>query len=160
MSEPVDLWAKAPAGLITDPDITATAKIVYLWIDLRAGKRGYWYGTRQEIADAVGVSVRAVSRATGQLRDRGYLVASREGKRDGVTTYSVPARTGHQRPILIEPEVTPVSIGRDSRVPSADAHPIPHRSIPRSNKRRIIAPTTDWDTVAERQAAKARRLIG
>lgn len=150
MSDPIDLWAKAPANLITDPDVSATAKIVYLYVDLKAGKRGHWYGTQQEIAEAVGVTPRTVHTAITQLADRGYLSADRKGQVRGTNRYEVAARIGSRDPIWNQSDRKSPSTRSEARIRSEKTHPINHRSSPRSNKRRAsrsktIRPTTDWD---------------
>jgi hypothetical protein len=98
MPEPRELWAKAPAALITDTSLTPTAVRVFLWLDLRAGKRGTWYGQQREIADSIGSSERAVRGAIAQL-SRQYIETDYDGRRRA-TTYRIKARvTGRNLPL-------------------------------------------------------------
>ncbi len=153
MTEPRDLWAKAPASLITDPELTDTAVRAYLYIDLRAGRRGYWYGTQAEIAEDISAGHRTVKRAIAQLRDRGLIQTDRTGRERGVLLYRVAARMGHQRPISQQADGPFTAPRRATDGPSAKKHPINHRSSTRSLKR-TLTPKTDWDRfMAERSAS-------
>jgi len=160
VSEPRELWAKAPANLITDTDITPTAKIVYLWLDLRAGQRGYWYGARGVISEALGVSVRTVSTAIASLQDRGYITAIRSGQTDGVNRYTIAARSGNQLPIPDGSVGQLSAIGRATSRPTDETHPINHRPNHRPIKRLMHKTQTDWDAYGERMQAKIDGLLG
>lgn len=95
-----ELWAKAPANLIHDSGLTASDLRVYLYLDLRAGKRGWWHGTQEEIAVALAVSPRAVQSAVAKLRDRGYVTSERRGRANGTTLYALAARGTIQAPLF------------------------------------------------------------
>ena len=86
------LWAKAPEAFITDPDLTPSARIVYEWLDLRAGKRGYWHGGQQEIAQALSMGERTVRAATKLLAAAGYITRERSADLRTVYLYWIVER--------------------------------------------------------------------
>ena len=160
MASPRELWAKAPANLITDCTLTVSALRVYLWLDLRAGQRGFWYGAQREIQDALSLSRRAVVSATAQLRECGYITTDRKGQTDGVTTYRIAARLSTQARI---PDGSVAQIGVTGRARTRatdDTHLFNHRSKPRSNKRNMLKPQTDWDQNRRSMDEKIEGLIG
>ncbi len=163
MPELRELWAKAPAALILDPDLSLAAIRIYLWLDLRAGKRGYWYGTQPEIASALSLTDRTVRRAIGSLEPR-YVMTDREREK-GMLRYAITARqTGHPRPLWSDSDRTPVSFRPDTHVRSGDAAPSlttdpsidPVKTRTRARSRnKGITPGTDWDAVMGKHQQKA-----
>ncbi len=67
------LWAKTPEAMTLDPTLTNSARRLYAYLDLRAGQRGYWYGTQAEITLDLGISARTIRRATRLLEAGEYI---------------------------------------------------------------------------------------
>lgn len=120
---PREFWAKAPIGLITDGSLTLAAIRVYLWIDVKAGSRGWWVGRQSDIAAGVGVTERSVHRALCLL---GRYLDTDRARKHGMTRYLIRARqTGSALPLL-EPDFevsdrTPASgvTGTSDRTPAS-----------------------------------------
>ena len=88
-------WAKVPISLITDPGVkNGSALKVFLWLDFKAGKRGWWRTDQRAIADALEIAPATAKRAVQQLRDAGYIETERTGPREGtVLVYYILSRT-------------------------------------------------------------------
>jgi len=85
-------WSKVPVSLVDAPNMTLSALRLYLLLDEKVGKRGWWYGGQQELADELGVSVRTVRDCTETLN--GYVAVERLGAEHGTRLkYLVLART-------------------------------------------------------------------
>ncbi len=78
------LWAKAPSTVITGDALTPSARRVYLYLDLRAGKSGIAWLTLREIAEALApLSERTARRAVREL-ERHDLISTRRRRHDVV----------------------------------------------------------------------------
>ena len=88
-------WAKVPISLITDPGVkNGSALKVFLWLDFKAGKRGWWRTDQRAIADALEIAPATAKRAVQQLRDAGYIETERTGPRQGtVLVYYILSRS-------------------------------------------------------------------
>ena len=88
-------WAKVPISLITDPGVkNGSALKVFLWLDFKAGKRGWWRTDQRAIADALEIAPATAKRAVQQLRDAGYIETERTGPREGtVLVYYILSRS-------------------------------------------------------------------
>lgn len=88
-------WAKVPISLITDPGVkNGSALKVFLWLDFKAGKRGWWRTDQRAIADALEIAPATAKRAVQQLRDAGYIETERTGPRSGtVLVYYILSRS-------------------------------------------------------------------
>jgi DNA-binding transcriptional ArsR family regulator len=93
------LYSQLPVSMLTLP-LSGGAFRVYASIDLRAGKRGWWWGRQDEIAETTGLSTRAVGAAVATLRSAGLIATERRGRRDGVMLYRVMHRLGAEQPGL------------------------------------------------------------
>ena len=148
---PEELWAKVPESVIRDATLSSTAFRLYAFIDLRAGKRGHWYGTQKHIAEQLGISERWLRSATAELVAGGYIEAKREYRR---ILYVVRARTGTPLP------VTQASNRNSTSGRTGTPLPVTQKrtsfKIHRPNHRpSVITSTTDWDAVIKRHQEKA-----
>jgi hypothetical protein len=83
-------WAKVPLTLANHAGLTLTALRVFVYVDHRCGKRGWWYGQQAIIAEGLGLTERAVRGAVADLRDWGFLETERQGADRGtVLLYKV-----------------------------------------------------------------------
>lgn len=86
-----ELWAKAPRSLI-DRRWKQAHLLVYLYLDLCAGRRGWWRTTQEVIAENLGFSRRSVETAVSDLRSAGLITTRREGNIAGEITYGIVSR--------------------------------------------------------------------
>jgi hypothetical protein len=107
------LWSKTPEAVTTDPTLTRSAIRVYQYIDLRAGARGSWWGTQEDIAEALGVTTRTVRRAIVQLAGAEYLRTERTIDHRTALRYYVAARVNSVR----SERTSADSDGRSERTP-------------------------------------------
>ena len=136
-----ELWAKTPASLIFDATWTLTDVRVYLYLDFRAGSRG-WYRTSQPvIAEDLGIGLRSVEKAVPRLRDAGLLTTQRKGNRAGEITYGIVARVPHETAVPLDAD------------PHADAGRFRRLRRNRRNASSLQRPQTstpDYDQVVRR----------
>jgi len=74
-------YAQVPESMLADETLTFACHRVYQHLDLKAGKRGFWFadGGQPEIAAALHMGLRSVKRAVGLLRAGGYIKTERFG---------------------------------------------------------------------------------
>ena len=168
------LWAKAPANLILDPTLTLADLRVYLYLDLRAGRRGWWWGTQREISERLSVTSRSVSRAVAKLRARGYISTRQTENLDGTIAYAVHARTGSTLPLLepvgsdiaVLPPTTPVSYpprqGRPNRRDGVSTSGSRIRKITTTDHSQSVFPSgrTDWSAIMQAHRDKLDEAAG
>jgi hypothetical protein len=117
-------WAKIPKALLRDEKITGADLRTYWAIDYLAGKRGWWYGSQEMLAEEAGISPRTLERSCQRLKARGYISTRRLGmKYHTWTMYHVLARTVAAP---AEPDERPRS--RAGSDPAAERAPIPQTS--------------------------------
>jgi hypothetical protein len=137
------LWAKTPWALITDPHLTPSARRVYDYLDVRAGRRGWWYGMQEEIKDALSIDVRTVRRAVKLLREQGYIETLRTIEHRTALRYFMLARLDPDRaevanpPAVAQPATSRTAVRADSNVRS-DRAPV---SAPRARQTPLPVPT-------------------
>lgn len=86
-------WSKMPLELTTDPATTLADVRLYSTLDYLAGKRGWWYGSQERIAEETGMAERSIRRAMNSLIERGYIETQRLGVEYGtVLRYVIVAR--------------------------------------------------------------------
>ena len=101
-------WAKVPLHILKDDSLTMGDIRVYGALDFLAGKRGWWYGTWEDIAKAAGTSRPTVARAVERLREKGYVSTQKMGIRYAhVLRYLTDAR-------LVEVDDTASDITHDT----------------------------------------------
>lgn len=105
---PRPLWAKAPRSLI-DRRWKQTHLLVYLYLDLHAGSRGWWRTTQDVIAAELGFTARSVRTAIIELRDGGLLTTERHGNVRGEITYGIVARAPQETAVPLMPDRKPPS---------------------------------------------------
>jgi len=83
-----------PSAIILDTELTANAKVIYCYLEWRAGKeRVCWPGLRR-MATELGISVATITTSIRKLEDRGYIVVEREKSGQGdyaVNRYTIKA---------------------------------------------------------------------
>lgn len=85
------MWARVPGRMLT-LDLSGADWRVYAYIEIRCGRRRWWYGTQTEIAEGTGVVPRTVRTAIRRLEDDGLIEVARQGaERATVLLYSIPA---------------------------------------------------------------------
>lgn len=80
MSEPVSWldrfeYSKFPNQVLLNTNLSVTARLLYVYMNARAGKRGWFFpsGGQAEIATDLGVSVSTVRRCIRDLEGAGVL---------------------------------------------------------------------------------------
>ena len=103
------LWAKTPQRFVTDPTLGKSARRLYVYLDLRAGERAWFYaeGGQREIAEDTGMSVATIRRATRELEAGGYISTLRTIELRTALKYFVLFRLGRT------PDDGPIA-GRDA----------------------------------------------
>ena len=76
-------WAVLPASVRYDPELTASARLLYGDIFTQAYATGYCYATNQELGDSLSLSQKRVSALVSELVNHGYI--SREIRRNPKT---------------------------------------------------------------------------
>ena len=97
-------WIKLPVEVLFDANLSASAKIVYAYLQHRQGGNGRsWPGLRR-IAGDVALSLWAVKRAVAMLEARGWLEVARpdQAGRGHVNRYVVVAAKGSETDTLTE----------------------------------------------------------
>jgi hypothetical protein len=93
-------WAKVPMSLVTSPGITLSDVELYVYLDYRAGRRGWWYGSQPVITTETALPLRTVQRSVAALSAAGYIAVERLGTDYAtVNKYIILART-----VSVEPE--------------------------------------------------------
>lgn len=77
---------------------TRSVLAVYVWLDIKAGNRGWSYHSQREIAAGAGVSRRSVSRALALLREHGLIVTRPLRDSADILIYEVPQHQGRRHP--------------------------------------------------------------
>jgi len=85
-------YAQLPDDVLYDTTLSASARLLYAILDRRAGERGWFYDSQEDLASAAGLSVRTVRSALAQLIARGLVSTERHVPDRHVTTYLVAAR--------------------------------------------------------------------
>lgn len=98
-----------PSALVRDPNLSTTAKAVYLALDDRQGNRRDVHANRTTLAADLGVSVATIKRAVAELIDSGWIAREQSRYTNRYATRN-PARTrrqpGHLRPVSTPSRVT------------------------------------------------------
>jgi len=67
------MFAVIPSVVMLDPELTASAKLLYGVITWRSGKYGFCWATNETLAEDVGLSAKRVSPLISQLEERGHI---------------------------------------------------------------------------------------
>lgn len=86
--EQVAYWAVIPADIRYDPEVKASAKLLYGELTALCNKEGFCWASNEYFAKLYGLSTATVSRLVSQLEKRGYIRCE-----------MVPTKTGSQRRI-------------------------------------------------------------
>ena len=87
-------WAKVPLSLVTASGITLSDVQLYVYLDGRAGRRGWWYGSQREISEATGLPNSTIRHSLDRLITAGYVARERMGSEYAtVLRYLILART-------------------------------------------------------------------
>lgn len=143
-------WAKVPLSLLDERGVTLADVRVYAYINFRAGKRQWWYGRQQEIAEATGIVDRTVRRSIDSLRAWGFIGTERLGADQGtcllytVTPTTAEAgngATGHSRPIALSDRTSSSGATGHSRPIAPFPDPIEHTTDTKLSVR-LAAPSS------------------
>lgn len=102
-------FGKVPAEVLELGDHNAVA--LYAYLDLRAGKRGFWWGTQKEIGEAIRMSVASVQRATKTLLIAGEITSVRHAHRRRELEYTITRRVGNDALRTVQSVTTDASRG-------------------------------------------------
>lgn len=137
-------WAKVPLSLVSTPGITLSDIALYVYLDGRAGRRGWWYGSQREITEATGLPNSTLRHSLDRLTGAGYIERGRMGSEHRtVLRYLILART--------------VAIEEPERV-SEIGQSVPQ--IGQSDRPKSDTPTSSFLTDPEPQKKKAHRNHG
>lgn len=72
-------YAVIPARILSTPELSPTAKLVYGLISARLGEDGYCWASNEALASALLTSERTITRSIGELIDAGEVIAMHVG---------------------------------------------------------------------------------
>lgn len=123
-----------PMHLLSDREVSATAKLLYGVIDSFQKKSGVCYASNSRLAEEIaGCSERTISRSVGELKSAGYIIVD-EGKSRKIylTTSVVDGQEGRQKCL---PTATKMSRGVDKTGEGGRQNCLPSITVSNTNSK-------------------------
>ena len=68
-----DNYIKIPIALLTDTNVSSSAKLLYSLLVLLTYQEGYCYASNSYLADKLNIGTRAITRLLKELSDNNYI---------------------------------------------------------------------------------------